>query len=128
MYADKRCKLICDNQTRWGSTFIMLASFINARNRGIIFDDSIDFSVIEIYTQILLPIFRINLIFQCNESAIGIVVPILLNTIQDKLETLKINQGSDYDFFRKRLIENIKSKFSFEFDSTMLQLYCTPEL
>lgn len=92
MYGDKRCKLVCDNSTRWGSTFIMLSSFINARNRGIEFDSQVKFKDVEVFTQILLPVYRLNLLFQCNDSNIGIVIPILLHTIHENLEALNLKK------------------------------------
>ena len=131
MYADKRCRLICDNSTRWGSTFIMLTSFINAKNRGVDFGARLNFKQIEIFNQILLPLYRLNLIFQCNDSTIGIVIPILLHTIHENLEAFNIKQDSNYDKFRISLINFLKHKFSFELNSSIYlvaSLFNTEEL
>ena len=34
IYLNKKCQVRCENATRWGSSFLMLASFINAYDKG----------------------------------------------------------------------------------------------
>ena len=77
-------KLVSDNRTRWGSSFLMLLSFLKAKRLNIFSQEILaefDLNVLEIYYQLLLPIHKLNLLFERTNSNIGEVIPLLNMTI-----------------------------------------------
>ena len=61
---EKKARLRINNETRWSSTFLLLDSFHKGYKNNIFADEfpcPIPFEDIEIYMQILLPAFHLNL-------------------------------------------------------------------
>ena len=100
-FLDKKCQVRCENATRWGSSFLMLSSFIRAIDKNY-FNDShkcpYKRETLEIYFQILLPVYQFNLQSQIElknvqktESNICEVVPLLASLTESKLKRMELN-------------------------------------
>ena len=82
-FREKRCRLRCENTTRWSSSFLMLEAVLRAFKKGLFVDDSADEettfpyrqSIIESYYLILRECHLLNLEFQKFDSSIGEVIP-----------------------------------------------------
>ena len=66
IHLSNKCCLRCENATRWGSSFLMLWSYIKAYNSSAFEFESCPYTLekIELYFQILKPVYRFNLFVQ----------------------------------------------------------------
>lgn len=84
-----------------------------------IFEDDVDctfnFEEIELYYQILLPLYKLNLSFERTDSHIGEVIPLLLLLKKGILERIKLD-GEEKKFI-DLLIKNLNKKFNYELNS-----------
>ena len=112
MFLNKKCQVRCENATRWGSSFLMIASFIRAYDRGV-FDGSLKCpysrETLEVYFQILLPVYQFNLHVQKTSSNISEVVPLLVTLKESKLRRMELNGAAKA--FCVLLIKAIEKKF-----------------
>jgi hypothetical protein len=118
IHRELQSKLKPENQTRWGRSFQMLTSFIKSCQYNAFNDDHvcpIELKELEIYYQILLPLFKMNIIFQRTDSTIGEVVPLLLLTIHGVLDRLDLDDPAKK--LCELLIEHLKIKFNYELNS-----------
>ena len=120
IHRNKKSKLRTDNATRWGSTFLMLESILKAHKRGA-FNSCSDFPyslrTLEIYYQILQPLYQFNVFIQRSDSTIADVIPMLLLTIHSFLERLDLEMEDDAKKFVENLIFHLKRKFQPELNS-----------
>ena len=83
-----QCCLRCENATRWSSSFLMLWSYIKAYNTGA-FDGAtkcpFPLEKIELYFQILKPIYRFSLVVQDTNSNICDVLPLVATLMHSSL-------------------------------------------
>ena len=126
IYLDKKCQVRCENATRWGSSFLMLAAFIRAFDKGA-FDGEhkcpYTRETLEKYFQILLPIYQFNLHVQKTDSNISEVVPLLATLIESKLKRMDLT--GTFKAFAVLMIKAIEKKFNFELNSDE---YCVASL
>ena len=95
IYLNKKCQVRCENATRWGSSFLMLASFINAYDKGAFLGTNhtcpYKRETLAQYFQILLPVYQFNLHVQMNSSNITEILPLLASLINSKLKRMSLN-------------------------------------
>ena len=115
LHLNKKCQVRCENATRWGSSFLMLSSFIRAYNLNVFSDDHpcpIPRDVIENYYQILYDVYDANLHLQKNESVISEVIPLIITLIEGKLKRMSLY--GEPKKFCDLLIKAIYTKFHYE--------------
>lgn len=78
-------------------------------------DCEFDFEEIELYYQILLPLYKLNLTFERTDSHIGEVIPLLLLLKKGVLERMKLD--GEAKKFIDLLIINLDKKFKYELNS-----------
>jgi len=93
IHLSNKCCLRCENATRWGSSFLMLWSYIKAYNSSAFEFESCPYTLekIELYFQILKPVYRFNLFVQKTNSTICEVLPLLSTLIHSSLERMVLN-------------------------------------
>lgn len=78
MFRNKKCRLRCENATRWSSSYLLLESTKRAYDKNM-FDEQLQCPVskekIELYLQILKPAYILSLKFQYHDSNIGDLIP-----------------------------------------------------
>ena len=78
MFRDKKCRLRCENATRWSSSYLLLESTKRAYDKNMFSEQlkcPISKEKIELYLQILKPAYLLSLKFQYQGSTIGDVIP-----------------------------------------------------
>lgn len=118
IYRELKASLRSENDTRWGSSFQMLMSFIKANKVGIFTDEHkcpYPIDDLSVYFQILYPLYKMNLVFQCTDSSIAEVVPLILLTIHGLLERMDLQDPAAE--FRDLLVHHLKNKFNYELNS-----------
>ncbi len=119
LHGDNKCKLTVRNHTRFTSSFMMLYTVVKANNKRIFNDNHkppIEISLIEKYSQILLPVFIFMNEIQANHTNISHVVPSVLFLVYGALDRMVLDD-KDQLTFRDSLIENHLSKFNYELSS-----------
>jgi hypothetical protein len=86
VFKEFKCRMRIENNTRWGSAFIILEVYKKAFERGIfenIEDCTLPFhiSVIDLILLILKPIYIMSINFQSMRSTIGDVIPVISITL-----------------------------------------------
>ena len=87
----------------------MLLSFLKAKRLNIFSQEILaefDLNVLEIYYQLLLPLYKLNLLFERTNSNIGEVIPLLNMTIYGIYK--KMDLSDDYKLFVELIIKNLK--------------------
>jgi hypothetical protein len=111
----EKCRMRCENATRWSSAFLTVFSVYKAYKRGIKMDGCpLSLEKIEFYLQILLPGYKFSIGFQRTKSSISEVLPsllILFNTWR------KLSQNPRYKTICGKLITCFEDKFSYELNS-----------
>ena len=119
IHLSKKSQVRCENATRWGSSFLMLGSFLKAYSNGCFTNSThrcrVSREVIEKYFQILLPVYQLNLHIQKTFSNISEIVPLLTALLYSKLERMELNGHTKT--FSLLLIKSIKKKFDYELKS-----------
>jgi hypothetical protein len=118
VHRELKASLRSENDTRWGSSFQMIMSFIKANKAGVFTDEhECPYSIddLSIYFQILYPLYKMNLVFQCTDSSIAEVVPLILLTIHGLLERMDLQDPAAE--FRDLLVHHLKAKFNYELNS-----------
>ncbi len=98
---------------------MMLYTVVKANNKRIFNDNHkppIEISLIEKYSQILLPVFIFMNEIQANHTNISHVVPSVLFLVYGALDRMVLDD-KDQLTFRDSLIENHLSKFNYELSS-----------
>ena len=92
IHLSNKCCLRCENATRWSSSFLMLWSYIKAYNSSAFDVESCPYTLekIELYFQILKPVYRFNLFVQKTNSTICEVLPLISTLIHSSLLERKI--------------------------------------
>ena len=78
MFKDKKCRLRCENQTRWSSAFLLLESVKRAFDKGVFnsqLECPVEYDQFEIYFIILKNSYETSLKWQQSSSTIGDVLP-----------------------------------------------------
>ena len=91
----------------------MLLSFLKAKRLNIFSQEILaefDLNVLEIYYQLLLPLYKLNLLFERTNSNIGEVIPLLNMTIYGIYK--KMDLSDDYKLFVELIIKNLKKKIN----------------
>ena len=111
----EKCRMRCENATRWSSAFLTVFSVYKAYKRGIKMDDCpLTLEKIEFYLQILLPGYKFSIGFQRTKSSIAEVLPsllILFNTWR------KLSLNPKYKTICGKLVTCFEEKFSYELNS-----------
>jgi hypothetical protein len=127
IFANAKCRQRLDNETRWGSTFLMLEQVVKAENRGLMDEVKIDcpcpvsLTLIKNYVAILIPAYLFNIGLQRQSATIAEVIPSVLRAI------------SDWNFIKNKtspigiklcdlLITQFKSRFVYELNSHLYQV------
>jgi len=118
------CRLRIENETRWGSAFLVLEVIKKANDRGAFLNlnaqeiSSSFFSLIEMYLLILKPAYALNICFQSNKTSIGEVIPKLFSMIcvWEKTKNKLTPIGSQ---FVDLLICETKRRFKYEMNSNI---------
>lgn len=104
-FLSKKCCVRCENATRWGSSFLMLWSYIKAYKAGT-FNGTLKCPYsrekIELYFQILKPVYRFNLFVQRTDSTICEVLPFVATLIHSSLERMVLTgdgKNMSHDFY-----------------------------
>ncbi|RMZ96368.1 zinc finger BED domain-containing 4-like, partial [Brachionus plicatilis] len=118
-FRDKKCTLSRQNFTRWNSTYRMLFSILKASKAGLFGEENLcpaDINDLEIYIQILKPVFIMTNDIQSKFANISIIVPSILMIVYGNLD--RIICGEDkHEQFKKSLMRHIISKFEYELNS-----------
>ena len=75
-----------ENGTRWSSTYLMLETFMKAYKKGCFTSNykcPASFNLLELYFNILFPIYILSLKFQKTDANISIIIPELLLLISN---------------------------------------------
>ena len=81
IFRKKKCRLRLQGKKRWSLVYLILESTKRAFDRGAFIQDDperkcpIPYEKIEMYLQILKPLYLLNISFQSNHSTIGDVIP-----------------------------------------------------
>lgn len=117
---EHKTKLRCENLTRWGSSFLMILSFLKANKAGVFHADNpfpFNLKDLQIYFQILLPVFKLNLVVESTEFSIADFLPYLTLTVNGILSRMVLR--AEKSSFRNLLVNYLKEKFSFECNSKL---------
>ena len=126
MFKEKKCRLRLENNTRWGSAFLLLEVIIKADENKLFENNSETKLPISItrniaYYNILKSLYLTNINFQSNKSTIGDVIPSIVN-IFHRLEKLKLKSRVIERQFIDLLVDQLKSRFHFESNSKIYQV------
>lgn len=108
-FKEKKCTLARQNFTRWNSTFEMLFSILKAFRAGLFNAENpcpVEIKDIEIFVQILLPVYIMTNDIQSNKSNISIIVPAVLSLVYGNLDRMVFTEEK-YEVFRRHLIKFI---------------------
>ena len=89
VFANAKCRQRLDNETRWGSTFLMLEQVIKVQNEGLLEEIKADcpcpvsLATIKNYVSILIPAYLFNIGLQRQSDTIAEVIPSVLRAISD---------------------------------------------
>ncbi|CAF1089479.1 unnamed protein product [Brachionus calyciflorus] len=127
VFIEKKCKLRCENGTRWSSSYLMLESFYNAYEKGAFNNNNnqCPFTKDKIisYLKILHPLYTFSILSQKTDWTIGDIIPSLCIMLNESL--IVTNERGE----RKKLIEElnkaIHTRFDFEINS---KIYLTAAL
>lgn len=122
VFASKKCRLRLENLTRWSSAFLLLESVKRAYDRKA-FDEvdicPITLETVELYLQILKPAYDLSISFQNDKSTISDTLPSIYLLI-NIWETMEVDD--DVKPLIKLLVENTKTKFSYEMNSNIYKV------
>ena len=93
IHLSKKCCLRCENATRRGSSFLMLWSYIKAYKAGAFDGDHkcpYSLEKIELYFQILKPVYCFNLYVQKSTLSIYEVLPFIMTLIHSSLARMAL--------------------------------------
>lgn len=117
MFTIEKCRLRCENKTRWSSAYLTLYSVYRAYKRELNMKECpLKLSQIEFYLQILLPAYKFSIGFQRTKSNIGEVVPsilILFNT------WTKLAENTNFKSICEKFIKCFKKHFDYELKSNV---------
>ena len=123
IFRDLKCRPKLDNKTRWSSALLLLLSVKRAYDKGAFNDDivcPVSLDLIETYIQILLPAYKLSVMWQKNNSSIADVIPNILSLI-NKWEKFDVDQeAKELCLF---LIHFVREKFKYEFKSEIYKVY-----
>jgi hypothetical protein len=121
---DLNCRLRIENETRWGSAFLVLEVIKKANDRGAFLNldaqeiSTSFFSLIEMYLLILKPAYALNICFQSNKTSIGDVIPKIFSLlcVWEKMKNKLTPIGSQ---FVDLLVCETKRRFTYEINSNI---------
>lgn len=127
MFKEKKCRLRLENDTRWGSAFLLLEVIIKANENNLFENNSetklpVSITRIVAYYKILKSLYLTNINFQSNKSTIGDVIPSIVNILH-QLEKLKSKSRVIERQFIDLLVDQLKSRFHFELNSKIYQVF-----
>jgi hypothetical protein len=127
-FKNAKARLRTENNTRWGSSFLVLEVFLKAYNRDVFQSNNLELPVkiekIKIYFKILKILYKCNLHFQSNKSSIADVVPLITGALAS-LDKLSKEYAKIYVTgmqFCNLLIQQLKIKFSYELSSKVYKV------
>lgn len=126
IFKELRCRLRIENNTRWGSAFLVLEMIKKAYDRNAFIHDEtlelpVHIDIIEMYLMILLPSYKFNISFQSNRSTIGDVIPRLKNLIH-QLEKIKMKVPIHGQQLINLLVEEYETRFMYELNSKVYKV------
>ena len=127
VFANGKCRQRLDNETRWGSTFLMLEQIIKAEERGLLEEVKctcpckVPLATIKNYVSILLPAYLINIGLQRQSATIAEVVPCILRAISD-WEVIKEKTSTTGKMLCECLIAEFRLRFDYELNSHLYQV------
>lgn len=117
-FINKKCKLRCENGTRWSSSYLMLESFYNAYEKGAFKDDKpcpVSKEKIVSFLKILHPLYTFSVLTQKTDWTIGDLIPALIIILNGTLGAM--NETGVRRQLVEELKKSIKSRFNFELNS-----------
>jgi hypothetical protein len=122
-FSDLKCRLRMNSPTRWMVVFDMIESVLRAIKKRA-FNESFKCPVsrkkLEIYHQILKPVYEFTINLQYNNSSICHVLPGLYHLLY---EWENLNLTGEPKRYCELLIQSLKKKFDFELNSPIYKVY-----
>ena len=127
IFANAKCRQRLDNETRWGSTFLMLEQIIKAEKRGLLDEIKeqcpcpVSLTLIQNYVAILIPAYLFNFSLQRQSATIAEVVPSVLRALSD-WQIIKNKTSTIGIKLCDLLITQFKNRFDYELNSHLYQV------
>lgn len=128
IFQQLKCRLRLENDTRWGSAFLLLEIIKKAFDKKA-FDESIDpalslpvdINTINMYIKILKPAYLLKITFQSNKTSIADVIPGVLNLFH-LWTNMKPKLSITNQQFCNLLIQEFKKKYKYELSSNLYKV------
>ena len=127
VFANAKCRQRLENETRWGSTFLMLEQIVKAEKKGlleIIKDEHpcpVPLPTIKNHLSILKHAYFFNIGLQRHSATIAEIIPSVLKCISS-WEGISLKTSSSGKKLCKLLIEQFKTRFNYELNSHLYQV------
>jgi hypothetical protein len=125
-----KCRLRLENDTRWGSGYLLLEVIEKAFERGLFKSESNDelqlpvsIKTIRMYLMILGCLYNLNISLQSNSCSIADLIPAILSA-RNLLEKMKDDVSVHCEQYIDLLIQEIDDRFSYELNSGIYQVNC----
>ena len=122
VFANSRCRLRLDNETRWGSSFLMLEQIVKADKRGLLNEILVEYpcpvplAVIKNYLAILKHAYFFNVGLKRQSATIAEIIPSILSCISI-WESMKVKTSENGRILCDYLIEEFRKRFDYELNS-----------
>jgi hypothetical protein len=122
IFANAKCRQRLDNETRWGSTFLMLEQIVKADNRNLLdeikdqYPCPVSLAVIKNYLSILKHAYFFNIGLQRQSATIAEIIPSVLKCMVE-WNIMKDKTSASGKELCELLISEFQTRFKYELDS-----------